>query len=119
MRTALQEGQAKTKVIVLRKGKEMEFPIEFPPDSGPGGMAARRLGVRFGDGLTVEVVTPGSTADQAGLQAGDKITKVGETAVAEMADLGSAMMSAGTDAKVTVMRDGKPVVLTLKMPERP
>jgi Peptidase family M28/PDZ domain len=119
MRTALQEAPAKTKVVVLRKGKEMEFPIEFPPDPGPAGMAARRLGVVFGDGLTIDVVTPGSLADQAGLQAGDKITKIGDTAVAEMSELGQAVLASGTEARVSVMREGKPVVVTLKMPERP
>jgi membrane-associated protease RseP (regulator of RpoE activity) len=119
MRTAMREAPVKTKIVVLRDAKEVEFPIEFPPDAGPAGGIGRRLGVRFGDGLTIDVVTPGSAADQAGLAAGDRIVKVGETAVEGPADLGPALPAAGGDAKVVVLRDGKETVVTLAVPERP
>lgn len=119
MRSAVQEAPQKTKIVMLRKGKELELSIEFPPEVGPAGMMTRRLGARFGDGLTVEVVTPGGIADQAGLQAGDRITKVGETAVEEQADFGQALLNSHGDAKISVAREGKTVVLTLALPERP
>jgi hypothetical protein len=119
MRTVMQAAPAKTKVVVLRKGKEVELPIEFPPDAGPGGALARRWGVRFGDGLTVDVVTPGGLADQAKLQAGDKIVKVGDTAVEAPADLGRAAAESSGDLKLKVLRDGKEVIVTINAPDRP
>jgi S1-C subfamily serine protease len=120
MRSALQEGPQKQRVTVARQGKELEVAIEFPADSGPGGMLARRLGLRFGEGLVIDVITPGSAGDQAKLQTGDRISKVGSTAVETMADLGQALLALqGEEAALTVMRDGKPVEVKVKMPERP
>ena len=75
--------------------------------------------VRFGEGLAVDVVTPGGLADQAKLQVGDKIVKVGETPVESPADLGRAMADASGDTKLTVQRDGKEAIITLSAPERP
>ncbi len=123
MRTALREGPAKTKVVVLRGGKEMSFDLEFPADAGggggPGAALGRRLGVRFGDGLTIDVVTPGSAGDQAGLVAGDVLTKVGTTSVASLEDASKALTDASGATKLTVARDGKDVVVTVPLPERP
>ncbi len=119
MRTAFQDGPAKTKVVVLRDGAEVPFEVEFPADSGPGGGIGRRLGARLGEGLTLDVVTPGSAADQAGLAAGDKIVRVGDTAVEDMSDLGPALFQAEGAVKIVVLRDGKERTVTLTLPERP
>ncbi len=119
MRAALLEGPVKTKVVVLRKAKEVEVAIEFPPDAGPGGGIGRRLGLRFGEGLTIDVITPGGVADQAGLQVGDRIVKVGEAAVEGWIDLGRVLSGSRGDTKIAVLRDGKEVVVTVAMPEPP
>jgi len=119
MRTATREAPAKSKVVVLRNGKEVEIPVEFPPDAGPGAGIGRRLGLRFGDGLTIDVITPGGVADQAGLLAGDRIAKIGETAVEGPMDLGEALPSAGGDTKIVVLRDGKEITVKVALPERP
>lgn len=118
IRSTLQEAPAKTKLVVSRKGKEVELPIEFPPDAGPAGAFGRRLGVRFGEGLTIDVVTPGGAGDQAGLQAGDRIVKVGDTVVAGAQDLARALGSPSGET-VVVMRDGKEVIVKVPTPERP
>jgi hypothetical protein len=118
MRTATREAPAKSKVVVLRNGKEVEIAVEFPPD-GPGAGIGRRLGLRLGDGLTIDVVTPGGVADQAGLLSGDRIAKVGETAVEGPTDLGEALPSAGGDTKVVVSRDGKEITVKVALPARP
>ena len=119
MRTAFREGPAKTKVVVLRAGAEVEFEVEFPADSGPAGGVGRRLGVRLGEGLVIDVVTPGSAADQAGLTAGDKIVRIGDTAVAEPSELAQALIAVEGTAKVVVLRDGKETTVSVAVPERP
>ncbi len=118
MRTAYMEGPAKTKVTVVRDGKEQTFDVEFPPEP-PGGNATRRIGVRLGEGLTIDVVTPGSAADTAGLVSGDKIVKIGDTPVADPSELGPALFQAEGTVKVVVMRDGKEKTVNLAVPERP
>src|SRR5262249_57141662 len=75
MRTAMREGPAKTKVVVMRAGKEMTFPIEFPPDTGAGGFG-RRFGLRFAEakegagGPLVDDVTADGAAEKAGFKVG-------------------------------------------------
>ena len=119
LRTAMREAPAKTKVVVLRNGRETEFAVEFPQDAGPGAGIGRRLGLRFGDGLTIEVVTPGSVADQAGLVSGDRIVKIGDTPVGGARELLEALPEAGAQAKIVVQRDGKEVAVNVALPERP
>jgi hypothetical protein len=119
MRTEMQAAPAKTKIVVLRGGKEIDVPIEFPPDAGPGGAFGRRLGMRFGEGLTIDVVTPGAAADTAGLAAGDRIVKIADKPVSEPRELFQELGDLSGDVKVVVVRDGKEVTVTLKLPERP
>jgi len=119
LRTALREAPTTTKIVVLRNAKELEVPVELPPDAGPGGAVARRLGVRLGEGLTVDVVTPGGPADQAGFAAGDRIVKVGDAAVQAPAELAEALAPSGGSVKFVVQRNGKDTVLTVAVPERP
>ena len=118
MRSAFMDGPAKTKVTVVRDGAEVAFDVEFPPEP-PGGGATRRIGVRLGEGLTIDVVTPGSAADTAGLVAGDKIVKIGDTPVEDVSDLGPALFQAEGTVKVVVMREGKETTVNLAVPERP
>jgi len=70
-------------------------------------------------GAFVEVVESGSGAEAAGLQAGDIITKLGDTAVASTSDLNSAkkQYSAGDTAKLTVYRNGAYLELTITFDE--
>ncbi|HUR28772.1 MAG TPA: M20/M25/M40 family metallo-hydrolase [Planctomycetota bacterium] len=114
MRSALREGPAKTKVVVLRKGKEVVAAIEFPADAGGG--VARRLGVRFSEGsLTIDVITPGSAGDQAGFVTGDTLVKIADKIVASAQELAEALSAASGSVKVTLRRDGKELVLNVPL----
>jgi S1-C subfamily serine protease len=75
--------------------------------------SARRLGVRFGDGLSVDVVTPGSAGDTAGIQMGDKIVKAGDKDVTTVAELDDVLGTASGDVKLSVQREAKTVELKL------
>lgn len=76
-------------------------------------LGSSQLASFFGvkEGVLVRAVTEGSPADKAGLQAGDVITKVGQTAVAAPRDITAAMKAAqsasGESATfpVTIVRD--------------
>ena len=118
MREALNSGPQKTKVTVQRKGKEVTVEIEFPANSGGGGFA-RRYGVRFGEGLAIEEVTPDTVAAKAGLKAGDKIIKAGGDKVESLQDLGPAFFGGDGPVKLVVLRDGKEVPISLERPEQP
>ena len=68
-----------------------------------------------GTGVMVEGVTPGGPADQAGLKAGDVITKVGETSLTAESSRASNRkllermrdVEPGEDVKLVYQRDGK------------
>jgi hypothetical protein len=118
LRSALREGPPKTKVLVLRQGQELAFAIEFPTDAGagPGGALARRLGVRLGESLTFDVLTPGGAADQAGLVAGDKLLEIGGKPVRTPQEAAEALADATGSVELKVLRDGKEAALKLPLP---
>lgn len=87
-----------------------------------GGARKAMLGINIGvddggsgAGVMVEGVTPGGPADQAGLKAGDVITKVGDTSLSSESSRASnrkllALMrdvEPGQDVKLVYQRDGK------------
>ena len=59
-------------------------------------------------GVFVCSVEPGSSAEKAGLQMGDVITKIGDTAISDMNDLNAAKKSyrAGDTVTLTIYRAG-------------
>jgi putative serine protease PepD len=91
--------------------------------------AARRgyLGISSGDptegsrGAVVVSVEPGSPAAQAGLQAGDLVTKVGDKAVDGAAALGSAVRShqPGEQVALVVVRNGAERTVTVTLTTAP
>ena len=63
---------------------------------------------------TLSGVVEGSSADQAGIRAGDTIVAIGDTAVSDWNDVvdGISASGAGEDLSVTVERDGKKVTFS-------
>lgn len=80
----------------------------------------RSIGVQFDsdDSLLVASVTEGSAAAKAGVKAGDTLKKVNSTDVKDRFDLRAALREAGEKAKLTVLRDGKPVELDLTITQQ-
>jgi carboxypeptidase Q len=119
LRTVLRAAPEKTSVTVLRAGKPLEVAIELPPPPAPTSAAARRLGVRFGEGLSIDVVTPGGVGDQAGLQMGDRIVKAAEKAVEGTKDLDAALENASGAVRLRVQRGSGAVDVSLTLPVPP
>lgn len=99
------------------------------PPSAPGGLPGRSsaLGITAGtltpqlaeyfgatEGVLVTSVSDGSAAAKAGLKAGDVITAVNGSSVAEPADVRRRVQSLdeGGEFRLSVMRDRKPVTVT-------
>ena len=85
------------------------------------------LGVSSGatpaGGLTVQAVTAGSAAEQAGVQPGDVITDVGDIAIASDPDWGNTFRTryrgkAGQPLTITVQRSGQTLKLSTVVRER-
>lgn len=76
---------------------------------GPGGRGGRRLGIVPADdgSLTIAEAPADGLAAKAGMKAGDKIVRIGETKVANLDELRAAMTAAPQKTKVTFVRDGK------------
>lgn len=86
----------------------MGFNGKFMPDG------------RYGQSEVIDV-TPGSAADRAGMQAGDKVVSVGGRRFKSAGDLQDLRAKAAKTPTypVEVMRDGKPLTLTLERVFRP
>ncbi len=80
----------------------------------------RSIGVQFDsdDSLLVASVAEGSAAAKAGVRAGDTLKKVNSTDVKDRFDLRGALREAGEKAKLTVLRDGKPVELEITIAQQ-
>lgn len=91
-------------------------------ERGFGGGGGRRGGGRMlgvmlkDDGATIDEVTDDGLAKKAGLKAGDKIVKIGDTKVAAQGDLRRALGAAGPKASITVVRDGKELSVEVTFP---
>lgn len=118
---------ARLEVVYLRDGEERTtaFTVEAP---GPAGVdlgvdALQAFGAGFRDGMHAEgegsttvVVTAvegGSPAAQAGLTAGDIVTAVAGTPVADIRALAAALQARVEPVEITVTRAGEPVTITL------
>jgi Do/DeqQ family serine protease len=81
---------------------------------------ARSLNIENAHGALVSNVTAGGAADKAGLRRGDVITAINGSAVKDTNGLRNevAQMLPGTDAKVTILREGKEQTVNVRLGER-
>jgi C-terminal processing protease CtpA/Prc len=127
----------------MDKFKNKDFHIEIPPipnmdfdipnigvvyvhSSMRSGVMVENLtpqlgeffGAKNGSGVLVRSVEKGSSAEKAGLRAGDVITRVGDQPVNDTSDFTHALHSHGAGTvSVAVIRDKKEQTLTLTLPE--
>ncbi len=76
------------------------------------------FGVKNGAGILVRSVEKGSRAEAAGFHAGDVIVRVNEERVGDSGDFTHALnLRKGNSASVSILRDRKPLTLTLTLPD--
>jgi serine protease Do len=119
---------------VMRDGKEISLPITVgemkdsevaaSTQEGDLGLAvqpvtpeiAQSLGLERAEGLVITDVTPGSSADEAGLRSGDLITQINRRPVKNMADYNREMARSEKEKSVLLLvrRGQSSVFLALK-----
>lgn len=76
------------------------------------------FGVKSGAGILVRSVEKGSRAETAGFHAGDVIVRVNEEKIGDSGDFTHALnLRKGNSASVSILRDRKPLTLTLTLPD--
>jgi S1-C subfamily serine protease len=80
------------------------------------GVTAEGLNDSGSGGAKVTKVNPGGPADRAGIKENDVVVKVGDRTVHSLDELTVAVrqLTVGQDAPIDVLRDGKPITLTIK-----
>ena len=116
--------------LPFTKNASQALPKDFNERMGErfgGGAAPARNRVQLGvqtdevdEGVKITDLTEGGAAAKAGLKAGDIITKLGETKIADVTDLRAALrkLKFGDTSKVSVLRDGKEETVDVKF-EKP
>lgn len=81
---------------------------------------AQALGRPADEGVLVAAVEPGGPAERAGIRTGDVITALNGEAIKSGRELSRsvASMRPGTDARMTIVRDGKAQELTISIGQR-
>ena len=104
----LYEGDT-IEVAVKRAEKELSFSVELVGELEPFVAPAIGVLLKGGNEPTVEFVAKGSSAESAGLEAGDKFTKFGEYEIGNSLELRDAILKSkiGTKVEVEITRDEK------------
>lgn len=136
--TIFRDGKKKAIEVTLG-AKAFDFPMIFDNDF-PGNVFVykylsdnrKKLGIlaeplsgkdmkKFGveHGVKVSKVLNGHPAEEAGMKKNDIIMTIGETKIEEIENISDALepYDAGTEVDVSVIRDGKPETLKLKVAE--
>jgi S1-C subfamily serine protease len=110
---------ASIRVKVRRKAEEKELRVFLgdPTKIQERKRAAEAtdLGFAPGPGLQVGPVQSGGAAAKAGLRHGDQLSRVDDRKVGSWNEF-RALLRPGAEMKLTILRDGKEVELTLKVP---
>ena len=106
-------------ITLERRGNEVETTV-VPRENPPEGQG--RVGIRLADAVVreifVEEVAPGSAAERAGLQPGDRLVSINERAANDEFILEHEITRyEGFAVPLVVERDGEQVPLTLEVPE--
>jgi regulator of sigma E protease len=96
--------------LTLKRADNTEHTIELPPQK------AKSIGLRFTIGPIVSLVKDGP-AEQAGMQVGDQIIRVGDNQKPDAFGLAIDLVGATESVPITVQRDGKEVELLINPTE--
>ena len=118
---AIPIDQAKDIIAQLKTGGEVTRGWLGVTIQDLKGDLAEYYGLKDKSGVLVASVVPGDPADRAGIQPKDIITEVDGKKVTTSRDLTNlaAKLGVGDTARVTVLRDGRPKTLDVKVGKRP
>ncbi len=118
---AIPIDQAKDIIAQLKTGGEVTRGWLGVTIQDLKGDMAEYYGLKGKSGVLVASVVPGDPADRAGIQPKDIITEVDGKKVTTSRDLTelAAKLGVGDTARVTVLRDGRPKTLNVKVGKRP
>jgi serine protease Do len=118
---AIPIDQAKDIIAQLKTGGEVTRGWLGVTIQDLKGDIAEYYGLKGDSGALVASVVPGDPADRAGIQPKDIITEVDGKKIATSRDLTAlaAKLGVGDTARVTVLRDGHPKTLNVKVGTRP
>ena len=100
---AIAINQAKPIVDELRKGKSIQPAFLGVVTQTVTPAIVNQLSLKVGSGAVVQRVEPSSPADNAGIQQGDVIVKVGTTDVKQAQDVGNAVRGHRPGDKITIV----------------
>jgi serine protease Do len=105
---------------LIDKGKISRGYLALVPQDIDENMA-KALHLKSADGALVGDVTPDGPADKGGIKRGDIITQFDSKKVANSTELRNLVAQAdpGSAAKITLLRDGKEMQVTVALGERP
>jgi len=117
---AISMDHAKTLLEGLRDGTVTPRPFLGVQTTPIDEATRQQLGLDVTDGALVVAVTPGSAAENAGVRAGDVITKAGDREVRDPDDLGDALSDAkpGDRMTIEVRRGGQQLALEATLGQR-
>ncbi|MGH3030725.1 MAG: S1C family serine protease [Gaiellaceae bacterium] len=82
---------------------------------------AERFGIDTDEGILVFSVVPGSGAEEAGVQAGDIVTRIGDTPIRQVEDLLSFLreQAPGDEIELRILREGEEQTIPVTLTDRP
>ncbi len=132
----IKQAADKMTVSLMRDGENLKLQGEFPEPKTMAAGGKAYLGIRMqamtddlkeafgaeGDrGVLISQVEKGSAAHQAGLEAGDVVTRIGDKAVTSVRDVLAAMAgyAAGDEVSVDVLRDRELQSVAVELGSKP
>jgi serine protease Do len=118
---AISINQAKPIVEELRKGKSIQPAFLGVVTQTVTPAIENQLNLKVGTGAVVQRVEPSSPADNAGIQQGDVVVKVGDAQVKQAQDVGNAVRGHRPGDKVTIVvnRGGTTKSVDVTLASRP
>jgi S1-C subfamily serine protease len=118
---AISMDHAKSVLEGLQNGTVAPRPFLGVQTTQIDAQAKQQLNLSVDKGALVIAVTPGSGAENAGIRAGDVITKAGDTTVANPDDLGDALTGAkpGDHLSLTIQRGDQQLTVDAVLGQRP
>lgn len=116
---AIPEYERHTSMVVAIGALRIADLDELLPRTGltSKGGKRRMLGIQLDADMEIQEVLKDSTAEKAGLKAGDRLLRFNGVQIGDSIMLGQAMQGAPKESKLTIRREGKDVEVAVTFPD--